>query len=92
MKFIPKLFIDVEEKLKICCSQVFAPLARLLGLYSVKEELEELAFGYSMPDEYTAIRLHLDQLAREQGPTVQWVSYRIAVRATPKPLNSLQRR
>lgn len=52
---------------------MFAPLARLLGLYSIKEELEELAFGYSKPDEYTALRLHLDQLAREQGPTVQWV-------------------
>lgn len=24
--------------------QVFAPLARLLGLYSIKEELEELSF------------------------------------------------
>lgn len=26
------------------CAQVFAPLARLLGLYSIKEELEELSF------------------------------------------------
>ena len=25
-------------------AQVFAPLARLLGLYSIKEELEELSF------------------------------------------------
>lgn len=26
------------------CLQVFAPLARLLGLYAIKEELEELSF------------------------------------------------
>ena len=47
--------------------QVFAPLARLLGLYSIKEELEELGFAYSMPEKYTQLRLHLDQLAKDQG-------------------------
>lgn len=30
--------------LQPCLPQVFAPLARLLGLYSIKEELEELSF------------------------------------------------
>ena len=30
-------------------AQVFAPLARLLGLYSIKEELEALSFKYSDP-------------------------------------------
>ena len=30
--------------------QVFAPLARLLGLYSIKEELEELSFRFSEPE------------------------------------------
>ena len=29
--------------------QVFAPLARLLGLYSIKEELEALSFKHSQP-------------------------------------------
>ena len=31
------------------CPQVFAPLARLLGLYSIKEELEALSFKHSQP-------------------------------------------
>ena len=53
--------------------QVFAPLARLLGLYSIKEELEELAFSYSMPEQYTQLRLHLDRLAKEQGTMVMQV-------------------
>ena len=66
--------------------QVFAPLARLLGLYSIKEELEELAFGYSMPEEYTPLRLHLEQLAKEQGPMVQQVCYpRAKLSNTPEP-------
>ena len=35
---------------------VFAPLARLLGLYTVKEELEELSFKYAMPQQYAVMR------------------------------------
>ena len=50
--------------------QVFAPLARLLGLYSIKEELEELAFRYSRPDEYLELRRRLDQLAAEHEGVV----------------------
>ena len=36
--------------LPLPCFQVFAPLARLLGLYSIKEELEALSFKHSQPD------------------------------------------
>ncbi len=61
--------------------QVFAPLARLLGLYSVKEELEELAFGYSKPEEYARLRQRLDSLAEEQEPGLQQ-----ACSYTPPPL------
>ena len=55
--------------------QVFAPLARLLGLYSIKEELEELAFSYSKPEEYAMLRRRLDNLAKEQQPVVLQVIY-----------------
>ena len=50
--------------------QVFAPLARLLGLYSLKEELEALAFRYSDPDAHAEVQRRLDSLARAQGPVV----------------------
>lgn len=53
--------------------QVFAPLARLLGLYGIKEELEELGFRYSKPDEYATLRRHLDHLSQEYEPVVQKV-------------------
>lgn len=53
--------------------QVFAPLARLLGLYGIKEELEELGFRYSKPDEYAILRRHLDHLSQEHEPVVQQV-------------------
>ena len=31
---------------------IFVPLARVLGLYNIKEELEDLSFKYSQPEEY----------------------------------------
>ncbi|CAG9464875.1 unnamed protein product [Pedinophyceae sp. YPF-701] len=50
--------------------QVFAPLARLLGLYCVKEELEELSLRYLNPEHWEDLRRHLDHLAREQAGVV----------------------
>ena len=50
--------------------QVFAPLARLLGLYSIKEELEALSFMYSDPEGYAVVQRRLDVLAKMQGDVV----------------------
>ncbi|EIE19013.1 hypothetical protein COCSUDRAFT_31311 [Coccomyxa subellipsoidea C-169] len=49
---------------------VFAPLARLLGLYSIKEELEALSFSYSNPEEHALVQRRLDCLAKEQEDVV----------------------
>lgn len=49
---------------------MFAPLARLLGLYSIKEELEALSFSYSNPEEHAMVQRRLDCLAKEQEDVV----------------------
>ena len=54
--------------------QIFAPLARLLGLYSIKEELEELAFKYSNPEAYSQMVKRMEALSKAQGDTIQAVS------------------
>ena len=59
---------------RLTLAQVFAPLARLLGLYSIKEELEALSFMYSDPDAYAAVQRRLDALAKQQGDVVLSVS------------------
>ena len=59
---------------------MFAPLARLLGLYSFKEELEELAFSYSEPEQYARLKAHLAELGRVQGSVVQAVRHYISTR------------
>ena len=50
---------------------VFAPLARLLGLYTIKEELEELSFMYAMPQQYAVMRKTVDRLWEQQQPAVE---------------------
>lgn len=50
---------------------VFAPLARLLGLYTIKEELEELSFKYAMPQQYAIMRKAVDRLWEQQRPAVE---------------------
>jgi len=57
--------------------EVFSPLARLLGLYTIKEELEELSFYYAMPQQYAITRRAVDRV---------WESQRIAVEAASHDL------
>lgn len=49
---------------------VFAPLARLLGLYVLKEELEELSFKYAMPQQHAVMRKTIGRLWEHQRPAV----------------------
>ena len=55
------------------CFQVFAPLARMLGLYSFKQELEELSFRYLQPEVYKNMIKRLAILKKEQQPVVSQV-------------------
>ena len=55
------------------CLQIFAPLARLLGLYSIKEELEELSFKYSNPEAYSQMVKRMEVLSKTQSDVVEAV-------------------
>ena len=54
--------------------QIFAPLARLLGLYSIKEELEELSFKFSNPEAHGQMVKRIHVLSETQHDVVQAVS------------------
>lgn len=45
--------------------QVFAPLAKLLGIYQIKSELENLAFMYTNPQDYAKVNRRLAELYQE---------------------------
>jgi GTP pyrophosphokinase len=46
---------------------IFAPLAGRIGLYLFKVELEDHAFKYLYPEEFTRVKRRLDEIARERG-------------------------
>ena len=50
--------------------QVFAPLARLLGLYSIKEELEDLSFRFSEPENAARLAAQLATMRAAQAAGV----------------------
>eukprot|EP00850_Spirogloea_muscicola_P018046 SM000161S02428 [mRNA] locus=s161:136860:144224:- [translate_table: standard] len=50
--------------------QVFAPLARLLGMYRIKSELEDLSFMYAYPEDYAKMRERIEVLRKEQEDVI----------------------
>uniref|UniRef100_A0A1D2ADF7 Putative GTP diphosphokinase RSH1, chloroplastic n=1 Tax=Auxenochlorella protothecoides TaxID=3075 RepID=A0A1D2ADF7_AUXPR len=66
--------------------QVFAPLARLLGLYAVKEELEDLAFRYAWPERHLFTQRLVARLWREQAATLEAARDELASALAADPL------
>jgi GTP pyrophosphokinase len=57
--------------------EVFAPLANRLGVWQLKEELEDLAFRYLEPDTYQRIADGLDQRHTDRGRYIGQVVARL---------------
>jgi GTP pyrophosphokinase len=62
-----------EKRVKISRETllVFAPLAKLLGMYEVKNELEALAFRWSAPEYHAETARWFDELSVRQEPVVR---------------------
>ncbi|KAK7337484.1 hypothetical protein VNO77_18060 [Canavalia gladiata] len=45
--------------------QVFAPLAKLLGMYQIKSELENLSFMYTNAEDYAKVKIRVAELYKE---------------------------
>ena len=51
--------------------QIYAPLAAVLGLDGMKQELEELSLRYVDPMRYNELKAHLEGLQKEQGAALE---------------------
>lgn len=80
--------------------QVFAPLANRLGIWQIKWELEDLAFRFLQPVDYTAIARQLDEtradreraIEAERGRLMAWLreaGVSAEVQGRPKHLYSI---
>ena len=59
-----------QKKIATETLTIFAPLANLLGLYNIQNELEDLSFRYSLPDEYRALSVRVKSLKMDQNAVV----------------------
>jgi len=60
----------VQKYIAMETLQVFAPLARLLGMYRIKSELEELSFMFAYPEEYEEVKHRVEVLRKKQEEVV----------------------
>ena len=70
-----------EKRVKIARETllVFAPLAKLLGMYRVKNELERLAFAHGAPELHAATSRRHDELIARQEPVVMRAAEELSV-------------
>ena len=68
-----------EKRVKISNETllVFAPLAKLLGMYDMKNELEEIAFGWASPGCYEAVTQRKEELERVHLPVINNVAAKL---------------
>jgi GTP pyrophosphokinase len=65
----------------------YAPLAHRLGLYSFKFELEDMAFKYLNPEEYTAIENHLQLTYKEREEYINSIIFPINIKMNLEQLD-----
>ncbi len=78
LHFIKKL--DKRERIARETLDIYAPLARSIGMHRICTELEELAFEHLNPTARNAIIRRLDSLRVKQGEAVAVVSGEIAAK------------
>ncbi|KAL2954051.1 hypothetical protein AAZX31_19G199800 [Glycine max] len=62
-----QMFLAMTEETSIAMEtlQVFAPLAKLLGMYQIKSELENLSFMYTNAEDYAKVKRRVAELYKE---------------------------
>ncbi|MEM9810734.1 MAG: bifunctional (p)ppGpp synthetase/guanosine-3',5'-bis(diphosphate) 3'-pyrophosphohydrolase, partial [Pseudomonadota bacterium] len=55
---------EKRERIALETMEIYAPLARIVGVDKFREELEDLSFYYLKPDDYAAITKGLERVSR----------------------------
>ena len=83
--------------------EIYAPLARRLGMVLVQAELEDLAFSYLEPEKFTQLASEVEEEKRKRQPIIDQICRSLeeemdkagihaTVRAWPKHLSSINRK
>jgi len=70
-----------SEKKKRAIAQetqdIYAPIAARLGIYWIKKELEDIAFRYLLPDDYSSIKELVDREHKESDKYIEKIKNKI---------------
>ncbi|MBK7887778.1 MAG: bifunctional (p)ppGpp synthetase/guanosine-3',5'-bis(diphosphate) 3'-pyrophosphohydrolase [Bacteroidetes bacterium] len=91
-----------DKQLKIASetAYLYAPLAHRMGLYSIKNELDDLALKYTEPEVFKTIALKLQQSKKEREKFIQEFTkpireeldkegFKYDIKGRPKSINSI---
>ncbi|KAM7274669.1 hypothetical protein ACFE04_016535 [Oxalis oulophora] len=65
MRTLSHMPLRKQSSIALETLQVFAPLAKLLGMYQIKAELENLSFMYTNPEDYAKVKRRISELYKE---------------------------
>lgn len=103
MRTLSSMRHDKQVKIASETTFLYAPLAHRLGLYSVKSELEDLAFKYTDPDVYEQIETDLKSSADARNRFIRRFTlpirealtregYRYKIKVRTKSISSIHRK
>ena len=62
---------DKQQKIASETLYIYAPLAHRIGLYNIKNELEDLSFKYTEPNRYESIKNNIEDSKEEQNQYIK---------------------
>ncbi|MEM1410415.1 MAG: TGS domain-containing protein, partial [Pseudomonadota bacterium] len=68
---------DKQHRIALETMEIYAPLARIIGIDRFREELENLSFYYLLPEEYAGITAALERVAETAVSDVVALSQRL---------------
>ncbi|KAL4574402.1 hypothetical protein LXL04_021231 [Taraxacum kok-saghyz] len=71
MRTLSHMLSHKQSSIAMETLQVFAPLAKLLGMYQIKSELENLSFMYTNPQDYAKVKRRVAELCKEQEKEIE---------------------
>jgi GTP diphosphokinase / guanosine-3',5'-bis(diphosphate) 3'-diphosphatase len=74
MRTLEHMKDESQERISRETVEIYAPLAHRLGMYQVKNELEDLAYRYLEPATFVEVETKLQENSRERGKYIEGVS------------------
>ncbi|KAI3668296.1 hypothetical protein L6452_43373 [Arctium lappa] len=71
MRTLSHMPLHKQSSIAVETLQVFAPLAKLLGMYQIKSELENLSFMYTNPQDYGKIKRRVAELYKDHEKEIE---------------------